>query len=49
MEELDRKFITLAEKFLEKVKELHRKYGEVCSIKIIVRSNDLGGKNGIDN
>jgi len=49
MEDLDRKFITLAEKFLEKVKELHRKYGEDCSVKVIVRSNDLGGKNGIDN
>jgi len=42
-EEMDRKFITLAEKFLEKVKKLHRKYGEDCSIRIIVRSKGLGG------
>jgi len=41
--EMDRKFITLAERFLVKVKELHRKYGEDCSIRIIVRSKGLGG------
>ena len=43
MNDLDRKFVTLAEKFLEKVKDLHRKYGEDCGIRIIVRSKDLGG------
>ncbi|GEM_PF-2587110 len=49
--ELERKFLALAEKFLARVKELHEKHGEDCSIDILIRSNEdgLGGQNGIYN